>query len=241
MEFTCKINSGIILFLYSFATFLILNPVNAQESELENELILDFSTKLNDIENDLEILKNQHQTENVSENRSISVALFTGVAVPIGILIYQPIRSRRILINQNAESLLKEIESNEEAITGKQGYPTVKYTGLDDEKSKIKYTNAFLDYDSYENLINSGQFSYFKPDTQFSLRELYTRIKDHERTIKYIDELEDKFKLQFPDDDSKFLKAVARHEAVLTLWESQILELVPETKKKLRNEKRWVV
>lgn len=221
----------------SFIFLMILNPISAQDIES----ISSVSTQLIDIENDVKIIKNQHQNSNTTENLNLSIALFTGVAIPIGLLIYQPVRSKKILVNQNSESLIKEIASNEGALTGKQGYPVVNYTGLDDEKSLIKYTNAFLDYDSYENLINSGQFSYFAPDTQFSLRELYTRIKDHDRTMKYIDELEDKFKLEFPDDDTKFLQAVARYEVVLTLWESQILELIPTTKTKLEKEKKFII
>jgi len=227
---------GLTLF-FSFIFLMILNPTHAQEIESPSSI----SIQLNDIENDVKIIKNEHQNSNTTENLNLSIALFTGVAIPVGLLLYQPIRSKRILVNQNSESLIKEIASNEGALTGKQGYPIVNYTGLDDEKSSIKYTNAFLDYDSYENLINSGQFSYFTPNTQFSLRELYTRIKDHDRTMKYIDELEDKFKLEFPNDDTKFLQAVARYEVVLTLWESQILELISSTKPKLENEEKFVI
>lgn len=231
-----SVNFGLIV-LFSFFFLMSLNQTHAQE--IESSLIL--SEKLNNLENNVKIIKNQHQNSNTTENLNLSIALFTGVAIPIGLLIYQPIRSKRTLVNQNSVSLIKEIESNEGALTGKQDYPIVNYTGLDDEKSSIKYTNAFLDYDSYENLINSGQFSYFVPETQFSLRELYTRIKDHDRTMKYIDELEDKFKLEFPDDNKKFLQAVARYEVVLTLWESQILELIPSTKTNLENEKKFVI
>ena len=228
------VNFELMFILLIFTIFL--NQVYAQESES-----YDLSEKIIDIETNLQIIKNQHQNSNTNENLNLSIALFTGVAIPIGLLIYQPIRSKRKLVNQNSESLLKEIGSNEGALTGKQGYQIVEYTGLDEEQSKIKYTNAFLDYDSYENLINSGQFSYFTPDTQYSLRELYTRIKDHDRTMKYIDELEDKFKLQFPDDNKKFLQSVVKYEVVLTLWESQILELIPLTKTNLKNEKKFVI
>ena len=222
---------------FSFIFLIILNPTYAQNVESTSSV----STQLDDIENNVQIIKNQHQNSNATENLNLYIALFTGVAIPIALLIYQPIRSKRILVNQNSESLLKEIASNEGALTGKQGYPIVNYTARDDERSQIKYTNAFLDYDSYENLINSGQFSYFTLDSQFSLRELYTRIKDHDRTMKYIDELEDKFKLEFPDDNTKFLQAVARYEVVLTLWESQILELIPTTKTNLGKEKKFTV
>lgn len=223
--------------LFSFLFLMTLNQIHAQEIESLPPL----SEKLNNIENDMKIIKNQHQNSNTNENLNLSIALFTGVALPIGLLIYQSIRSKRTLVNRNSESLIKEIESNEGALTGKQGYDIVNYTGLDDKKSPIKYTNAFLDYDSYENLINSGQFSYFVPDTQFSLRELYTRIKDHDRTMKYIDELEDKFKLEFPNDDTKFYQAVVKYEVVLTIWESEILKLIPSTKTKLENEKKFVI
>lgn len=134
------------------------------------------------------------------------------------------------------KSLLTEIDSNKDALTGKQDYKIVEYIGRDEEKSKIKYTNVLLDYDSYESLITSDLFSYFQKETQVSLRELYTRIKDHNRTINYIDELEDKYDLQFPNDKSKFYKAVARHEAVLSIWGSEILKLISKTKKKLNSE-----
>lgn len=228
-------NFGLMI-LFSLVFIIVLNQVYAEPESFSNS-----SEKLTNIENDLEIIKNQYQNSNTTENLNLSIALFTGVAIPIVLLIYQPIRSKRTLVNQNSESLIKEIASNEDALTGKQGYPIVNYTALDDEKSQIKYTNAFLDYDSYENLINSGQFSYFIPDTQFSLRELYTRIKDHDRTMKYIDELEDKFKFEFPDDDAKFLQTVARYEVVLTLWESQILKLIPITKTKLEKEEKFII
>ncbi len=231
-----SINFGLIV-LFSFFFLMSLNQIHAEEIESSSTI----SEKLIGIENNVKIIKNQHQSSNSDENLNLPIALFTGVAIPLGLLIYQPIRSKRTLVNQNSVSLIKEIESNEGALTGKQDYPIVSYTGLDNEKSSIKYTNAFLDYDSYENLINSGQFSYFVPETQFSLRELYTRIKDHDRTMKYIDELEDKFKLEFPDDNKKFLQAVARYEVVLTLWESQILELIPSTKINLENEKKFVI
>lgn len=172
-----------------------------------------------------------------SENWNTMLSLlpgFLGVIVSIVIYFAKQKSDRTNLIKRSTKSLLTEIESNEEALTGKQGYKIVEYTGFDTDKSKIKYTNAFLDFDSYENLINSGQFSYFKIDAQTSLRELYTRIKDHNRTLIYIDELEDKFKINFPDDDKRFLMIIARYEAVITLWEKEILELIPVTKEKLK-------
>ena len=235
MKFKSTTFVSVILFLISFSLFL--NPVLAQESEPTSS----FSKILTSIETDLEILKNQHLNSNNNENLNIVFAIVTGIAIPIGLLIYQPIRAKRTLVNQNSESLIKEIQSNEDALTGKQEYDVIDYKGFDPENSPIRYTNAFLDYNSYENLINSGQFSYFTPDTQASLREMYTRIKDHDRTIKYIDELEDKFKIEFPNDEQKFLEAVAKYEVVLTIWESQILELIPSTKTKLEKEKKKVI
>ena len=244
----------------SFSDENITNHTRINSTNMTNVIILEnksnssvsSTTDISKTESQIEITKlteptNLHcipacKQENTLQYISMFVSAIGGVGIPIGGLIYSTFRSRRKLISRNSNSLTNEISTTEDTLLGKVGYQTVNYRGeYDNRYAEIRYTNAFLDTDSYDSLISSGQFSYFKETTQTSLRELYSRVKDHNKTIEYTNNLEDQFFMEKNEIDEKFYDVITRYDISLTRLEIEILKLIPKTKKELQSENKWVL
>lgn len=155
---------------------------------------------------------------------------FLGVIVPLAIYILKQNKERKDLLIRATTSVSREIAGNEAALRGDKEYQVIKYDTTGKEPQHVRYTNAFLDDDAYNSVVASGQFNHLLVDTQDVLRELYTRIKDHNQIIRYTNELEDK--LSFANEN-KHSDVLTRYDLILTRLENEIMLLLEKAKEEL--------
>ena len=149
--------------------------------------------------------------------------------IPISIFLYWhgQTQSHSNLIRRNARSLRIEINENSAALSGEREYQIIERDSEDDGDLHIRYTNCFLDDDAYTSILTSGEFTRLEVQTQTVLRELYTRIRDHNEQIKYTNELEDHFSIQ-PNNETDLENLTERYEVNITILEEVIVELIPQ-------------
>lgn len=183
----------------------------------------------------LKFIELQHELTDIFNFVGLFVAILGGVGIPILLYRRKEYQTKKDLLIRTSQSMLREIEHNELAITGQSGY-TIIERNIDGNTTGIKFTNAFLDTDSYDSVISSGHFIQFQVETQGLLREFYTRIKDHNSTIVYSNHLEDQLKRDLENDKKVPLETLARYDVFLTRTEKELLELAPKIKKVLNTE-----
>lgn len=162
--------------------------------------------------------------------------IFAVIIGPIIGYIIQQRLSKISSMRKAATAILNEVSDTASVFTDPQ-FPTISYAAADG--TAIKYTHCFLDHDAYQSVINSGQYSHFKDDTQYQLQQLYSRIKDHNEDIKIIGNIEDQFYLlKGKIDDVEVNKIAEKYGKHITTMENEIKELIPKVKKLLEDEKR---
>jgi len=225
-----EINSSMNPF-YFFILFLCMFSVNidvfGQENSTKNEHIV-IVEKLN-------FLSDQSSNTTFFEILGLFVAVFTGVGIPILWDRKKSKSANKELLKKTSRSLLREVEHNRKSLSGEMGYSVVT-RNIDGKHPNTKYTNAFLDNDSYDSVIASGQFIQFPVETQGLLREFYTRIKDHTSTLIYTNHQEDLIKRDLENNKSYSPEVLARYDEFLTRIDKEILELSPKVEKLLKNE-----
>lgn len=162
----------------------------------------------------------------------------SAIAIPVGGYIIKQRKERLGILNRGSRAILKEIEDIEDALVGRKNYQVIEYQ-IDGGNERVKYTNAFIDFDAYDSIIQSGELTHFKLETQNVLRNLYTRVKDHDDTIKISNGIEDQYYLKHGEYNAENVSRITRrYEKHLTMLDSEILELVPQAETLLKAESR---
>lgn len=179
------------------------------------------------------------------------VAIFA-IAGPVVLTVYLyrhgESREKNDIMRRACEAILRELQENEEALTTKRHkrieYPIGKQSAAPVNSARsyeegVSYTNAYLNIDAFDSILHSGIFTHFGIETQHTLSELYSRVRNHNEMITYTNEFEDRF---FSDGDSdekrkRWQKEVERYEIILTKWEYEILPLLYDARRKVQDEK----
>jgi hypothetical protein len=200
-----------------------------------NSSIYDFVSEANNI-----ILKGS----NTNEQKPLMVHdVFSPILIIIGTLgaaavfaVYFLERSleKRNNLDRSTNAILRELRENQNVLSG-DFYEQIKYTIKNavkqDEHSSIQffinYTNAYLEIDSYESVLYSGLFTHFSLITQHTLTMLYSRIRDRNKLLVYIEQFEDNFFLNDNSNERKNLwyKKIQKYDILLTEWEKEIRDL----------------
>jgi hypothetical protein len=184
-----------------------------------------------------------------------SVIGAVGVVAGAGIALYLYWREQKETkldtISRSCQTILWELADNKKALTGdkhqKISYHIAKSADENAEhknETLVLYTNAYLHDEAYRTLINSGSFSYFDPDTQYTLVSLYGRIKSHNELLTYTDELQDRILITgaYHGGDTDIIDAKGerllfslreRYDLALTKWEKEITGFILEAEKRI--------
>lgn len=178
------------------------------------------------------------KTTEVVENLTLALFIippFAAIGIPLAIHLHNQKTAQRDLLNRASRSVLRELNGNADALEGRRGYQVIEYNTAGKNLQHVRYTNAFLDDDAYNSIIASGHFTHFSVNTQDVLRELYTRIKDHNDTIRYTNDLEDRASINrlTPKEVSSLIE---RYDLILTKLENDILQLLPQAVNETNNE-----
>jgi hypothetical protein len=196
-------------------------------------------TSLNE-SNEKIISKLEEVSQRISETavyQTIQIIVATvAIAVIIGVYWHQQSSSRKDSIRRACDTILKELEENQTALTTEK-HKRITYTTSKGEK--LNYTNAFFDTDAYDSVLHSGLFTHFSADTRHKLSLFYSRIKSHNELLDYTNRYEDNF---FLNDDSeerkqRWQQEIERYDLLLTKWESEAIKLLDEVEKLVRQER----
>lgn len=163
------------------------------------------------------------------------------VSVPFVVFLISRYVEKKSVLTRSSNSLQWEINDNLEALEGKKEYQVVMYKTKEHRTSKevqVRYTNAFLDYEIYDSIISSGELTHFERKTQYYVTYIYTRIKNHNETLNYTNEFEDRFFMDGEDKEKKkrWDEAIEKYEISLSKWETEILEKIPMALESLDQE-----
>jgi hypothetical protein len=106
------------------------------------------------------------------------------------------------------------------------------YQPVDHIAAGLSFKGAILNTDAYESLLHSGLFTYFRPDTQNTLANFYTRIKLHndlqrERLLLRSQFLLDK---NFEKDSTTWQSVIATHDNLLQHYQIDIKNTLSSVK-----------
>jgi hypothetical protein len=169
------------------------------------------------------------------------MGLTATIAAPLFYLLYTRRSEKYNILKRSSESLKREILDNEDALSGKKNYQIIEYKTKESksqEDVQVKYTNAFLDYEVYSSILSSGELTHFSRKTQYYVTYIYTRIKNHNETINYTNEYEDRFFVDGEDKEKikRWQNEVEKYEISLSKWEKEILEHIPKAIDALNQE-----
>jgi hypothetical protein len=206
----------------------------------------------------------QDNSESKASDLSLLYALLQtvigvlGVIAGVGIALYVYWREQKETkldtISRSCQAILWELADNKKALSRDEHQKISYHIGKPaDEKAEhnyethVLYTNAYLYDEAYRTLINSGSFSYFEPDTQYTLVSLYGRIKSHNELLTYTDQLQDRILIagayhggQTDNIDTRWEQLLfslrERYDLALTKWEKEINGFILEAEKRINAE-----
>ncbi|MCH7560140.1 MAG: hypothetical protein IIC67_02015 [Thaumarchaeota archaeon] len=254
-----------VLSIIHYLIFFAIAITNSSDVELENTESLNEIIQLKELQNELAEIKQQSkqinsELNNLNKNlqskldRIIELeikkttpstlelfGLTTPIVIPLLYFLYARWSEKQNILKRSSESLKREIRDNSDALTGKKQYQIVEYTTKDSKSQKdiqIKYTNAFLDFEVYDSIISSGELTRFGEKTQYYVTYIYTRIKNHNETINYTNEYEDRFFMDGEDKEKikRWHDEVEKYEISLSKWEKEILGHIPKAVDALNKE-----
>lgn len=181
---------------------------------------------------------NLNQPENYFssfENLGIFISL---LAIFVSIFLYgfSKRREKWNLLQTAYKTVLNELATNRDDFKNSQKYQIVQRNLDGGKQDRVDYTNGFFDTYAFDTLIKSGQFSHLHMEAQSLLSDLYSRIKGHNQYLEYIDTLTDNFALSTHSDINKLNELKKRYEILITEYEDQVLEFLPQIERILIRE-----
>lgn len=145
---------------------------------------------------------------------------------------YSGYRTRKMV----AEGLCAELEDAMKALNGTTGHRQIKMTIIDPEATgliktckRIRIVLGFLNHDSYDGFHYAGHLSVFDAGLVQDIQNVYQRIKHHNKWLEYMMPLRDK-----ETETGKINLAVtSTYYNTLDKYESELLERIPDLKKRL--------
>ena len=126
-----------------------------------------------------------------------------------------------------SQNLYLELEDTRDGFdTAKSG--DLKQVRLSDEE-EVYFMNRLLNHDFYDSLVFSGKINFVKPELQQRVQDIFHDIKDHNRHLLKVRELED-----VHDDGYKF--NVDRHYRMLDSIDGLLRDRIPEIMAEFRRE-----
>ena len=211
-----------------------LSTLGNETKEINQNIEL-INTKLQGLTNTFQTKLDELISVEKEKNNLTALQLYgitIAISVPFVVFIISRYVEKKSILTRSSKSLHREINDNLEALEGKKGYQVVTYKAKEHRTSKdfqVRYTNAFLDYEIYESIISSGELTHFERKTQYYVTYIYTRIKNHNETINYTNEFEDRYFMEGEDKEKKkrWDKEIEKYEISLSKWETEILEKIP--------------
>jgi len=107
-------------------------------------------------------------------------------------------------------------------------YPDLKEKKFDN-KSYV-FMRRRLNHDFYDSMIFSGKINYLKPDLQQIIQDTFQKIKDHNKYIQKISDIEDN-----AEKNEDYSYKVERYYEILEKTEVSLLDEIPKRIKELEN------
>ena len=128
---------------------------------------------------------------------------------------------------RSSKNLYLELDDALKALDTEKYPDDFKKVMIDDGKC-VYFMNRGLNHDFYDSLIFSGNINFLRPEIQQQIQDIFQRIKDHNRHIRKIRDIEDN-----ANDGSDILHKTKRYYEILSQNECVLLEKIPEMKKTL--------
>lgn len=136
-----------------------------------------------------------------------------------------------------AEGICAELDDTVDTLGEASCHPRFKMTIIDPESTsavktckKIRGTLTFLNHDAYDGFLHAGHLVTLDPELVQEIQNVYQRIKHHNKWLEHLMPLLDKES----ETGKSNLAVTGTYYNALSKYESELLEMIPALKKRLK-------
>ena len=150
--------------------------------------------------------------------------------MPPGIYFWKKWQDSRNERSRATKNLHTELDDALDGLNERKHTGDLKKVDLPNDREAY-FMNRVFNYDFYDSLVFSGKINFLPPEIQQPVQDTFQKIKDHNRHLRKIREIEDD-----AGEEEDVSKKTTRYYESLSKIEEELLSDIPKVKEKLEEE-----